>query len=517
MLRTSPLNKTLDCSAMLYLGAKKLHAECLEYANLKATWESGDLETFIAYGMTDVRLTVLLAKRFMCDISAINSTSTLKTPLRSLAFPETLKTTIRLMYSFAWYRNIYAPAATSYKGHDNIQSKMLAPNYVYNPTDVPGCCRDMCCAKKRETFLQYAKKPRDVQEQIERDLGVDVSIDPGLREKRIKILYGEYDPVEEFKRCQDLINAEPPPELNSSERRRWRNRQIVHNGKKIAVEKTETLDPQLNNPDFDILPPCAGRTITNVTGFYPDYMGCLLDFNSQYPLIMKGGNMCLTTFVTPEWAKANLKPHEFKSIILSNARPECVHACVNPAKCNIHAGVNNGAKTGHKWKINYHLIKSEVCVVSVTTFVGLAHEMQKTLLAEREHFKKCKATASDPVTKLIYDGLQLNRKLASNSIYGIYLMLSPSVGGAITGEGRRQNEEVSRYFKEHVGKCCMSDTDSTAPLITQIYLKPNHENCGPLSELSLYFFGQRKGVPITKIVKALIDLFENHADIINNG
>ena len=96
-------------------------------------------------------------------------------------------------------------------------------------------------------------------------------------------------------------------------------------------------------------------------------------------------------------------------------------------------------------------------------------------------------------------------------------MLSPSVGGAITGEGRRQNEEVSRYFKEHVGKCCMSDTDSTAPLITQIYLKPNHENCGPLSELSLYFFGQRKGVPITKIVKALIDLFENHADIINNG
>ena len=513
--RDTPLNKTLDCSAMLYLGAKKLHAPCLEYAKLKETWETGDLETFIAYGMTDVRLTVLLEKKFLCDISFMNSTTT--TPLRSLGFPETKMTTIRLMYSFGWYRNIYGPAATPYKGYDDMESKMLAPNYVYNPTDVPGCCRESCCAEKRETLLRYAGKSREIREKIERQLGVDIFIDPDKSEKREKILYGEYNPEEERKYHEDIINAKPPPELNTTQIRRWRATQMLHSGRILEVEKGESLEPQLDNPDFNILPPCAGRTITNVTGFYPDYMGCLFDFNSQYPSIMKGGNICLTTCVSPEWAKKNLKSHEYKSVILSNARPECVHACVSLDKCKMHAGINNGAKRGHKWKINYHLIKYEVCVVNESKFIGLAHEMQTTLLAERAYFKTCKKNAEDPIDELIYDGLQLNRKLASNSIYGIYLMLSPSVGGAITGEGRRQNEEVSRYFKDRVGKCCMSDTDSTAPLITEIPLKPNQEDCGPLSQLSFYFFKKKKGVPITKIIKELIKLFEHHADIINKG
>ena len=505
-----PVDKTLDCSARLYLGVRKYNEECVSYKNLTRTWREGDIDKFIAYCILDVHLTVALDRKFFFNMSENMAASTFNLPARLMCHIGTLETTLSMMQAYMWKRNVFPPATTF--SRDPVQ--MYEPFYRYHPFDVAGCCQNKCCADKRALLRSVATEPRERQRTLEKEL--NVVIDPHREAIDLHILYGT--PI------ADTVARQAREAVINGDTRWGRDGVTVEN---VIMEQEQALQRATDrcewvhrHPDFDLLSPRAGVTINNVEGFRPNNLTCLFDFSSQYPHVMIGDNICTSTWVSEDYALSQLTPDQYVVYHLPNTRPEVMHRCNKPDNCAFRVGKGNKVRDktqcSRLTKLYHHHIEYKAYFVKPSVYKAHTSEIAQCLLVERRKNKKLMnlaAADNDDVLRLIYDKKQLGYKLAGNSIYGILLMMSSVVGGAVTYVARQQNKAAATYFFRHVGPICMSDTDSVAPLQRDLALLPY-----PLTHMSMFFSnGTTPRLKMSKIMSCLFDTYYKHCSVLNNG
>lgn len=504
VVNEEPRDKTLDCSARLYLpGLCKYQDPAVAYKNLKKTWEHGSLEKLIVYCMMDVHITVLLERVMKANVGFLMRSTVLYSPPRTLCVLETLKTTMHLMVSFAWWRGIYVPSISGFKPD---LARMYNPNYkYYSRTDAPGiCANDKCCGKKREYLSKFKYDTRAAQVAAEKSVDVDLSVNRDAFLHHHKLIYGE---VPEEHRVEAFLHDVPEEDIEA-EKKRYKD-----------LTTYDTVIPSAcrdedSHPDFLQLKCCAGRTITDVIGYYDRFPSFLYDFSGQYPGVMRCENACLSAWVSERYALENLTPDQYKVFRVPNARPGVVHDCKDKKKCSLNKlrGKKNYGRNC-QWKEVRHHVDYKIYVVRREVFEGLAGMMCDQLTSMRNHYKKCMKTTKDPIEKDVFNLQQLSVKLAANSIYGIYLLLSRVIGGLITYCAREQNERATEYLTEKMGNIAMCDTDSTSPIKKSADLTKG--SC-PLEALSMVYTGE-KWAPLSEISRLMIKEGEHYSDILNNG
>ena len=86
--------------------------------------------------------------------------------------------------------------------------------------------------------------------------------------------------------------------------------------------------------DFKDMRPRDGRTISNVNGFYSEYISHLFDYEAQYPCIMIGYNICFSTMVSNDFIKENnlREKIDYETFVVPNVKTNVVHNCPTDSK-----------------------------------------------------------------------------------------------------------------------------------------------------------------------------------------
>jgi DNA polymerase delta subunit 1 len=158
---------------------------------------------------------------------------------------------------------------------------------------------------------------------------------------------------------------------------------------------------------------------------------CILDFNSLYPNIVIGLNLCYTTFVRAEDYRPELEPH------------------IN--------WFYTTDKKGKKYKFPFYKSSFKK---------GLVPELMESFIKER---KKIRAAQKLPENKhlfSIFEARQLAMKINANGFYGFINMSKGKypclpIGATICQIGQESTKRLARFMEENkFGKTVYGDTDS---------------------------------------------------------
>ena len=245
-----------------------------------------------------------------------------------------------------------------------------------------------------------------------------------------------------------------------------------------------------NENDFKNLKSPAGRTVKN-DGVYPGFT-VVLDFISQYPCIMSGRNICMSTLLTEQAiAKNNYKiDQDYHVIPLKNV--------YTPSFCR-----------GERRKESSY-VSQNAFFISEKRYKAIASTTSEILMEQRKIYKEKLAKATNSELKDLYDSQQRAVKVLCNMVYGVLLRLCSVVGASITHKARSDLlNSATRIYNQFGYKVVSGDTDSIF-----VPLTPPH--CDKLSEICRHLKLPPKST-INEISKALFLSANDMVDMINIG
>lgn len=234
---------------------------------------------------------------------------------------------------------------------------------------------------------------------------------------------------------------------------------IVSNGMQIRVKALFYRESAANTPRECFLTRTPEQIQQHSEFWYPgafvvDPVSALhkggvpvLDFASLYPSVIRAGNMCIQTFLTPEQADAAIEEGRL-------SEEDIIRRCDPSGRLNM-------------------------CFVKNSVYDGLTPRVVRKLLKRRKAIKKLMKTAKDEGNAslaLIYDMLQQAVKVNANSVYGalgaaVSCASCPWVAFAVTYEGQCLIRSCIAYVKEHCPTFTVvyGDTDSIFVLVPPDY------------------------------------------------
>lgn len=282
----------------------------------------------------------------------------------------------------------------------------------------------------------------------------------------------------------------------------WRN--VVSHDVHFQEDREVLYKPDrvYNDKDFSLLKCLGGRTIDGVEGYYRDTLSCLCDFKSQYPSIFISRNVCLTSLLRD--LNGLEKNVDYTELVVQNVAPQVVHACQDCSapskKC--------------KFEMSFKKVSKTLYFSTSNKFQGLAAQAAKDLLRLRDKYKKLMKTADSPAEVEVYNCLQLATKITANAGYGVMLLLSSEVGGAVTQEGRNQNEIAARFlFQKTGGLAVMADTDSVAFSVRDLPLRKGYA----LSCLRHILTPGLERPKISLLLDLVVKRFQDYMEELNDG
>jgi len=245
-----------------------------------------------------------------------------------------------------------------------------------------------------------------------------------------------------------------------------------------------------NERDFKNLKIPAGCTVENA-GIYPGFT-VVLDCTSEYPCIMRGRNLCISTLLTEEAVIQNnyKNGQDYKTIALKNVyTPKYFRG--QPRE-------------------ESQFVSQNVRFINEKHYKGIASTVSELLMDQRKIYKDKLAKATNNELKELYDSQQQAVKVICNTVYGVLSLLHSLVGGAITDTGRDDIQNIARLIHGKFEYNVVSgDTDSIF-----VPLTPPH--CDKLSDICRHLKLPPKST-ITEIAKAFFHLANKMTDLVNNG
>lgn len=248
--------------------------------------------------------------------------------------------------------------------------------------------------------------------------------------------------------------------------------------------------------DFDSLPQCGGRSVQNVGWF--DSWQVTFDFSSQYPSIMIGRNICLSSNLDKTFiVKNNLK--EDKDYIRVTVPNVCEVIRKQP-DC-----------TENTEDSETRIVHKDIFYATETFFRGYCNTISVKLKEKRQKYKTSAESERDPNEKLKNKTREQALKILCNSVYGVILKMKPSVGGSITQLARTDIANVSKQAKAaHNYAVVTGDTDS---VFLTILNKKNTANFSSMCKALC--------MPVTSHVKDIVlrvyKKADNFANMANTG
>lgn len=245
-----------------------------------------------------------------------------------------------------------------------------------------------------------------------------------------------------------------------------------------------------NERDFKNLKTPAGCTVENA-GIFPGFM-VVLDCTSQYPAIMRGRNICMSTLLTEQAVVQNNYENreDYDEVVLTNVyTPKFFR--------------------GHQRKDPCY-VSQKTLFIKEKHYKAIASTTSEILMEQRKVYKEKLAKATNNELKDLYDSQQRAVKVVCNTVYGVLLLLSSVVGAAITHAARSDIQNIARRIYNQFGyKVVSGDTDSIF-----VPLTPPH--CDKLSEICKHLKLPPKST-LKEICKAFFQLANDMADVVNNG
>ena len=216
-----------------------------------------------------------------------------------------------------------------------------------------------------------------------------------------------------------------------------------------------------NDMDFYTLKACGGRSVEN-TGWFDSWQATY-DFSSQYPSIMIGRNICLSSVLDKSFIdKYGLKENiDYIKVTVQNV-------------CETHSNVCS--KSRQKGNHRHNCVKhSESCKFQTETkrlfrdmyyttssyFKGYCNIISDILKQKRKVYKDLVLTEQDAVEKIKCKIREQAVKITANSVYGVVLKMDPCVGGTVTEFARKDIGDVAHIAHQEFGYHVVTgDTDS---------------------------------------------------------
>lgn len=174
----------------------------------------------------------------------------------------------------------------------------------------------------------------------------------------------------------------------------------------------------------------GGHVEEPLRGFY-DWPIASLDFSSLYPSIMIAHNMCYTTKVSLEWARAHLRPEDYW----------IPYPSVDEEDHDPRRAKKMSKKERERAAFNASMAGKPVdfCFVKPHIKEGVLPKLLAHFLSTRAAVKRMMKTEKDPFRYQVLDGRQLAIKLCANSVYGYtkgHICRDDQVMDAVTSCGR---------------------------------------------------------------------------------
>jgi DNA polymerase elongation subunit (family B) len=211
------------------------------------------------------------------------------------------------------------------------------------------------------------------------------------------------------------------------------------------LKPVKIFDPE---KDFSSLQPCGGRSVLNA-GCYDSWQ-VTYDFSGQYPCIMIGRNICLSSILDKSFIDRNqlIENKDFIKVRISNVYQLYTGPCLK------HKGKNSDCNGKHK-ECNFH---SEIKIVHKTLyyatdsyFKAYCNTISDILKQKRKIYKDLVKTNTDPAEIDKNKAREQAVKLTANSVYGVLVKMNPCVGGTVTHFGRKDIAEVARIAYHRFG------------------------------------------------------------------
>ena len=253
--------------------------------------------------------------------------------------------------------------------------------------------------------------------------------------------------------------------------------------------------------DYIHLRPSGGVTVPDVFGVY--YTPCAtLDFSSQYPSIMTGYNICMTSLIEHEDISrlGLVEDRDYRKITLTNVRPVFKHACILRQKCQSRPD-NTGNPKQCKFVTETQLVHYNAYFVTKEYFKSILHRSSNNMGVARSKYKALKAAAEargDSSAAGVYDSYQLAVKILNNSTFGSLMRISSICGEAITTTGRMQTIEVAKLAGERKMPILNGDTDSVF-----VQLVPSPNDCMDFGKMAKYYDMDPKATSSKDVILAL--------------
>ncbi len=273
-------------------------------------------------------------------------------------------------------------------------------------------------------------------------------------------------------------------------------------------EKLLQLDfKYVDEEHHECLPARAGMAVPNKKEFRGICGTC--DANAQYPNIMIGRNVCLTTKLTARAAKRKIGGRT-TVVNLPNIRRYIEsknHQCT--ARCT---------QNKHRRRMCNYRIKTKKTNNAIyfrADWKSIASRMESCLLTERKSIKAAMAVALRNGNHQLYRVLnsgQLSVKLLANSVNGIFQRYAPTVGGCITSYGRDDTINSAQRLKDLFGETVVTgDTDSIF-----ITLVPPEVVQRGFSAICEYLGLPPRSLP-SAVYDALFAKFNAYVELLNKG
>ena len=221
-----------------------------------------------------------------------------------------------------------------------------------------------------------------------------------------------------------------------------------------------SFDPQT---DFNRLKSLGGRSVQQVGWF--DAWVVTNDFSSQYPSIMIGRNICLSSILDKEFIveKNLVKDRDYFQITVPNlyASDKCI-------KCSKNGKLHNCKQEPQKCSFKNIPIYHDMYFATSSWYKGLSNSASVDFKMKRNEQKNIATTTSNSAIATQANFRQLALKTLGNSIYGVVLKIDVRIGGAVTWCARHDIGEVARVAKETFGYPVVTgDTDSVFLILLQ--------------------------------------------------
>lgn len=266
--------------------------------------------------------------------------------------------------------------------------------------------------------------------------------------------------------------------------------------------------------DYKHLRPPGGTTVPGVFGIF--FTPCAtVDFKGQYPSIMAGYNICLTSLIDPEDIERDglVEGKDYFQMELENVRPLVKHVCSEKGRVCDATAEGKGDPTKCKFDVEYVIVKYKVYFVTENRYMSVLNRSSRKMRVARSMYKELRddaANRGDTIARDVFELYQLAVKTVDNSTYGGTMRFNGIVGDAITNTARSQARCLAKLGAEKNMAVMNGDTDSVF-----IQLIPDPKDCENFSTMARFYGMTPRTTTVTDIFHRLLGDAQNFVDRVN--